>query len=235
MASRNSMLEKILEDYPNCNSSSSSVKNESHEFNDLFSSPFLSSLPPHRSPQSFSTTAQFAASAPPPASSTAAATRMNAHHLPNTSSFFNNDPLFTGSISSGSAPPATSSQTMMNNLNLQLENHKSQNPKNNGDDFEALDELSAKGKFGWSTCQGVQFPIILRRDDKLVPVRIVESKVSIVSQSSCRKGRRSLTLRVPFADHQPVQSLLLLERVLLHKHQKFLHNRRRGKAPKRDQ
>lgn len=65
----------------------------------------------------------------------------------------------------------------MNNLNLQLDNHKSQNPKNSNGD-EALDEPSLKGKFGWSSCNGVQFPIILRRDDKLVPVRIVESKVS---------------------------------------------------------
>lgn len=107
---------------------------------------------------------------------------MNAHHLPNTSSFFNNDPLFPAGISAATPAaqlPAAGGSAMMNNLNLQLDNHKSQNPKNSSDDFETLDEHSVKGKFGWSSCKGVQFPIILRRDDKLVPVRIVESKVSL--------------------------------------------------------
>ena len=184
MASRNSMLEKILEDFPNCNSSSNSIKNESRDLNDIFScSPFQ--LLPHRSSsQSFgsSTTGQHGSFSNAAVSSTPASTRMNAHHLPNTSSFFSNDQLFAGS-SISSAAAAGSSQTMMNNLNLQLDNHKSQNPKNNGGHYEALDEASVKGKFGWSSCKGgVQFPIILRRDDKLVPVRIVESKVSFFSK-----------------------------------------------------
>lgn len=182
MASRNSMLEKILEDYPNCNSSSSSsVKNESRDLNDLFGcSSFLSPL--HHTPrpaQSFGSTAAAQFSPFTGASSSSVGqsnARMNAHHLPNTSSFFNNDPFVSAGCSA--ATPAAHGSTMMNHLNLQVDNHKSQNPKNSSDDFGPLDELSVKGKFGWASCKGVQFPIILRRDDKLVPVRIVESKVS---------------------------------------------------------
>lgn len=187
MASRNSMLEKILEDYPNCNSSSSSsVKNESRDLNDLFGcSSFLSPLHhPSRPAQSFGSTAAAQFSPFTGASSSTvgqSTTRMNAHHLPNTSSFFNNDPFVPAAAGCSAATPAAhlpGAGSMMNHLNLQVDNHKSQNPKNSSDDFGPLDELSVKGKFGWASCKGVQLPIILRRDDKLVPVRIVESKVS---------------------------------------------------------
>lgn len=54
---------------------------------------------------------------------------------------------------------------------LKIEEEKSNN---------AIDEKSIKGIFGWDTVNDIPLPIIFRDDEKLVAVRIVESKVLLI-------------------------------------------------------
>lgn len=115
MASRNSMLEKILEDFPNCNSQSNAVKNESsnRDLNDFFNpSNYLSSLNHQKSFQSSSQIDySFATS-----TDSRSTNRMNSHTLPDTSLSFINH-------------LSSSDKAKMNSLNLQL--NKSQNVTSN--------------------------------------------------------------------------------------------------------
>ena len=184
MASRNTILSKILEDYPNCNQSSNSIKNESKDLNELFNPTSLLSTLNHKS---FTANSQFNFS--------------NNSHLPNTSSSFcfNNQSSAITTINNNSI--SNSSNSMMNNLNLQL-NNKSQNPKNI-EPAEAIDLNSSKGKFGWSSCHETALPIIFRKEEKLVPVRIVESKVSV----AFRKKKTLITFFffVLVTDNWPIQ------------------------------
>lgn len=49
----------------------------------------------------------------------------------------------------------------------------------------AIDSQSEEGIFGWASVNGVFVPVIYRGTEGLVPVRIVESKVSVpVAQPS---------------------------------------------------
>lgn len=41
-----------------------------------------------------------------------------------------------------------------------------------------IDSSSSKGLFGWETVKDAALPVIFREDERLVPVRIVETKVS---------------------------------------------------------
>lgn len=132
--SRNSMLEKILEDCPNSNNQTlNQVKNESmnRDLNDFLTCPsFLSSFnhsKPYNSSQPASSQLNFITDS----STSSLNNRMNSHiNLPNTTSFFNNDhqPSYcTNTFSNHSSSSSTSSadRNKMNNLNLQL--NKSQN------------------------------------------------------------------------------------------------------------
>ena len=45
-------------------------------------------------------------------------------------------------------------------------------------DVNSVDSKSLQGSFGWEKVGDIVLPVIFREEEKLVPVRIVESKVS---------------------------------------------------------
>lgn len=114
-SSRNPMLAKCLENFPNSNQSNS-VKSE-FNFNDLFNSNFLASFNHtnhsnhNRSFLNNSHQPNFQAS-----NSISSPVQSMNSHLPNTSSFFQNDHLFTASSISN----LNNDKSKFNNINLQL-------------------------------------------------------------------------------------------------------------------
>ncbi|XP_015791234.1 probable serine/threonine-protein kinase MARK-A [Tetranychus urticae] len=84
------------------------------------------------------------------------------------------------SIPSSSLSSAASSSTGPSNNGLRaqdLSKLPKKIPESVQDLSNCIDAKSIKGIFGWSTVNDIPLPVILREDQKLVPVRVVESKV----------------------------------------------------------
>ncbi|RWS25861.1 uncharacterized protein B4U80_00602 [Leptotrombidium deliense] len=91
-------------------------------------------------------------------------------------SFQSNSSLFPSSTTSRPQP----SNSLNSHTNVQTQQNQkpySTNAPKEEVDANAIDISSVKGIFGWEQVNDVPLPVILREDERLVPVRIVETKV----------------------------------------------------------